>query len=98
MPAIDQRQSANRSLCPSKIILAGICGDYAGERRKIMETEKMNDAVSAAIAALYARDPDGSGSLAEFQERFRYLGFMGCWMGKWLNMDIGIEADGYTHT
>ena len=51
-----------------------------------------------AIKALYARSPDGAASYLGFRRRFRQNSLMGCVMGTWSGMTIGIEADGYTHS
>jgi len=49
-----------------------------------------------ALKKLYDRQPLGI-SYLNFR-RSAYIAFGDCVMVRWLNMTIGIEADGYTHS
>ena len=52
-----------------------------------------------ALARLYARNPDGAATYREFRKRANLRNsFMGCLMVPWLNMWMGIEPDGHTHS
>ena len=50
-----------------------------------------------ALLALDKRSPDGARNSPAFRRRF-ILSFVGYLGGQWLNMFVGIEPDGYTHT
>jgi hypothetical protein len=50
-----------------------------------------------AILSLYRRNTDGAKNYREFRSRF-YWTNMGCTLGQWCGMTIGIEPDGYTHS
>lgn len=58
----------------------------------------MTNEQEAAIRNLYSRSPDGTLTYEEFHSRFRDNTLMGCVLGTWCGMVIGIEPDGYTHS
>ena len=48
-----------------------------------------------AVKRLYERSADGEATYLRFRRRFRQNTLMGCVMGRWCGMHVGIEADGH---
>ena len=51
-----------------------------------------------SILVKYERNPDGAESYREFRKRFYVDPRMGCMLGQWCGMTLGIEPDGHAHT
>lgn len=63
-----------------------------------MVERTMNEKEDAACASLFNRSADGAVHYEAFKARFQYINFVGCWLGQWCGMTVGIESDGFTHT
>lgn len=62
--------------------------------RRLMFTRKQLEAVKA----LWLRSQDGERCYRKFRKRFHVSPALGCVMGKWRGLAVGIEDDGYTHS
>ena len=51
-----------------------------------------------AILIKYKQNPDGADTYREFRKRFQLNSLMGCMLGEWRGMVLGIEPDGYAHS
>lgn len=59
---------------------------------------RLNRAQLEAVKALWLRSTDGASCYRKFRKRFAYSPALGCVIGRWCGMAVGIEADGWTHT
>ena len=58
----------------------------------------MTNEQKESIKVLSERNPDGSGSLQEFEDRFKG-GILSDYVGAvWCRMFVGIEKDGHRHS
>ena len=67
-----------------------------GKTREV--TSEQLDLVMAAVKKLFIRNSDGARDADELRSRFYYDYMAGCFRGRWCNMCMGIELDGYTHS
>lgn len=62
------------------------------------EYNELPEAQRKALYALFQGNPDGAKYLTEFIARAHNSVAMGCVMIPYCGMQVGIEADGYTHS
>ena len=60
--------------------------------------ERLTRQQMEAIKIKYTQSKDHSKSYLEFRRRWYVSHMVGCVMGEWCGMFIGIEKDGYTHS